>query len=134
MRNPTKFGSLNLDNPSSRYEFLKLVFKSMKINKKFKATLRLTDGVRGQRDPPVSKPEQRQHLTGDSSPTARSPAVASSRLHSLCSPAPSGAPRWTGGALEHPRRRQWRTADAARQYIDILWPWYAQMRCVTASR
>ena len=30
MRNPTKFGSLNLDTPTSRYEFLKLVFKSVK--------------------------------------------------------------------------------------------------------
>ena len=44
MRNPTKFGSLNLDTPSSRYEFLKLVFKSVKIYKKFKAILRMTDG------------------------------------------------------------------------------------------
>ena len=33
MMNPTKFGSPHLDTPSSRYEFLKLVFKSMK-NKK----------------------------------------------------------------------------------------------------
>ena len=57
MMNPTKFGSLNLDTPSSRYEFLKLVFKSVKRNKKFKATLRLADGARGQRDPPVSEPE-----------------------------------------------------------------------------
>ena len=35
MMNPKKFGSLNLDTPSSRYEFLKFVFKSMK-NKKIK--------------------------------------------------------------------------------------------------
>ena len=35
--NPTKFGSLNLDIPSSRYEFLKISTKSMNINKeKFK--------------------------------------------------------------------------------------------------
>ena len=33
MMKPTKFGSLHLDTPSSRYEFLKLVLKSMK-NKK----------------------------------------------------------------------------------------------------
>ena len=32
MMNLTKFGSLNLDIPSSRYEFLKFAFKSMKIN------------------------------------------------------------------------------------------------------
>ena len=37
MRNPTKFGSLNLDTPASRYEFFKLVFKYVKRNKKFKA-------------------------------------------------------------------------------------------------
>ena len=35
MMNPIKFGSLHLDTPSSRYEFLKLVLKSMK-NKKIK--------------------------------------------------------------------------------------------------
>ena len=46
--NPTKFGSLNLDTPSSRYEFLKHVFKYVKTNKKIKDTLRLTDGARGQ--------------------------------------------------------------------------------------
>ena len=57
IKNPTKFGSFNLDISSSRYEFLKLVFKSVKINKKFKATLRLTDGAHGQRDPHVSEPE-----------------------------------------------------------------------------
>ena len=82
MRNPTKFGSLNLYISSSRYKFLKLVFKSMKINKKFKATLRLTDGARGQRDPPVSEPEQWRCLTGDSSPTVRSPVT---RLPRSCS-------------------------------------------------
>ena len=37
MMKQTKFGSLNLDTPSSRYEFLKFVFKSMK-NKKIKTT------------------------------------------------------------------------------------------------
>ena len=30
--NPTKFGSPNLDIPSSSYKFLKFAFKSMKIN------------------------------------------------------------------------------------------------------
>ena len=35
MMNPTKFGSLNLDTPSSRYEFVKHVFKYVK-NKKIK--------------------------------------------------------------------------------------------------
>ena len=32
MINRTKFGSLKLDNPNSRYLFLKFAFKSMKIN------------------------------------------------------------------------------------------------------
>ena len=130
MRNPTKFVSLNLEISSSGYEFLKLVFKFVKINKKFKATLRLTDGVRGQRDPPVSKPEQRWRFTGDRSPTARSLAVASPRLHSPHSPAPSGAPRWTGGALEHPRQWQWWTAVVARWRAGHLWPWQALARMV----
>ena len=57
MMNPTKFGSLHLDTPSSRYEILKLVFKSVKKNKKIKQSHRLTDGARGQRDPPVSETE-----------------------------------------------------------------------------
>ena len=46
MRNRTKFGSLNLDTPNSRYEFLKHIFKSAKTNKKIKESLRLTDGAR----------------------------------------------------------------------------------------
>ena len=33
MMNPTKFGSLNLDIPSSRYDFCKFATKSMNINK-----------------------------------------------------------------------------------------------------
>ena len=36
MMNPTKFGSLDLDTPSSRYEFLNHAFKSMKTNKEIK--------------------------------------------------------------------------------------------------
>ena len=38
MRNPTKFVSLNLDTPSSRYEFLKHVFKSVKKIRKTRNT------------------------------------------------------------------------------------------------
>ena len=59
MRNLTKFGSLKLDTPSTRYKFLKLVFKSMKKIRKSKPTHRLTDGAHGQWDPPVSEPKQR---------------------------------------------------------------------------
>ena len=55
MLNPTKFGSLNLDTPSSRYEFFKNVFKSVKINKKIKESLRLTDWAHDQRGPLVSE-------------------------------------------------------------------------------
>ena len=55
--NPTKFGSLKLDTPSSRYEFLKHVFKYVKTNKKIKESLRLTHGARGQQDPLVSETE-----------------------------------------------------------------------------
>ena len=57
MINPTNFGSLNLDTSSSRYEFLKHVFKSVKTNKKIKESLRLTDGTRGQWGPLVSETE-----------------------------------------------------------------------------
>ena len=38
MMNPTKFGSLILNTPSSRYEFLKHVFKSVKKIRKSKNT------------------------------------------------------------------------------------------------
>ena len=57
MMNLTKFGSPNLDTPSSRYEFLKHAFKSMKTNKKSKNTQRLRDGAHGQRDQLVSETE-----------------------------------------------------------------------------
>ena len=40
--NPTKFGSLHLDIPSSRYEFLKHAFKSVK-NKSEKSNTTQTD-------------------------------------------------------------------------------------------
>ena len=33
MMNPTKFGSLHLNTPNSRYDFCKFVYKSVKINK-----------------------------------------------------------------------------------------------------
>ena len=56
MMNPTKFGLLNLDTPSSRYEFLKHVFKSMKKQEK-QRTHRLIDGGRGQRGPLISETE-----------------------------------------------------------------------------
>ena len=59
MMNPTNFDSLNLDTPSSRYEFFKNVFKSVKINKKIKESLRLIDGARGQRGLLVSETKQR---------------------------------------------------------------------------
>jgi len=57
MLNPPKFDSLNLDTPSSRYEFLKLVINLVKKIIKSKPILRLTDGARGQRDPPISELE-----------------------------------------------------------------------------
>ena len=59
MMNPTKFGSLNLNTPSSRYEFLKYVFKYVKTNKKIKDTLRLTDGARGQQGPTRQRVQNR---------------------------------------------------------------------------
>ena len=57
MMNPKTIGSLNLDTLSSRYEFLKHVFKSMKTNKKIKDTLRMTDGARSRWGSLVSKTE-----------------------------------------------------------------------------
>ena len=52
----TKFGSSKLDTPSSRYEFLKHVFKSVKTNKKIKETHTDRWG-RGQQCPLVSGTE-----------------------------------------------------------------------------
>ena len=57
MMNPIKFASHNLDIPSSRYEFLKHVFKSVKTNKKIKESLRLKDGARLS-----AKPKQRTEV------------------------------------------------------------------------
>jgi len=47
--NPTKFGSPKLDNPSSRYQFLKFAFKSMKINQEnhFNSDWQLGPAVNG---------------------------------------------------------------------------------------
>ena len=63
MRNPTKFGSLNLDTPSPRYHFLKLAQKSGKEITKPKTTDTDT------RDPQVSRPHMivkpRQGMTVD---------------------------------------------------------------------
>ena len=51
MRNPTKFGSSKLDTPSSRYEFLKCTFKSVKNKSEHQTSYRLIAGARGQRGP-----------------------------------------------------------------------------------
>ena len=68
MMNPKNFGSLNLDTPSSRYEFLKFSTKSRIINKENRIStrdqllgapgpvhpLRLTAGDRRSMVPPIS--------------------------------------------------------------------------------
>ena len=65
---PKKFGSPHLDTPSSKYEFLKFAFKSMKINKDNQISNRAQqlgapglvhpevpiDGPHGQRVPHIS--------------------------------------------------------------------------------
>ena len=58
MMNPIKFASHNLDIPSSRYEFLKHVFKSVKTNKKNQRTDRLTDGAAMNRACSLVRPAQ----------------------------------------------------------------------------
>jgi hypothetical protein len=75
----TKFGSFNLDICSSRYEFPKFDLISRKRIKKNPKPKPLTTGSRL-----VNGPTRQSHrteerwLTGDSSPSAMAPAVASS--------------------------------------------------------
>jgi len=52
--NLTKFGSLHLATPSSRYECLKFAFKSVKNKSRKHFKNRLTLGPMSQRDPHVS--------------------------------------------------------------------------------
>ena len=52
--NPTKFGSLHLNTPRSRYEFLNLVFKSVKNKKNQNKHSDWQMGPAGQPDPRIS--------------------------------------------------------------------------------
>ena len=67
--NPTKFGSPYLNTPSSRYEFLKHAFKSMKTNQKSNNTQTDRWGSLVSRTHTSVTPEQRRcssqpYLTG----------------------------------------------------------------------
>ena len=112
MMNPTKFGSPKLDNPSSRYQFLKFAFKSMKINQKnhFNSNLQLGSTVNGSH--PSARPAQsmafdRQELivdkvTGDEVFTVGLPTTPrvewypwlAWRFTGATSPASMAARRW----------------------------------------
>jgi hypothetical protein len=80
-----KFGSLNLDTCSSRYEFPKFELISRKIIMKNPKPKPLTAGSRL-----VNGPTRQSHrteerwLTSDSSPSAMAPVVASSPTCSTC--------------------------------------------------
>ena len=66
MINPTKFGSAHLDTRSSRYEFLKFVTKSMKINQEKHFKYQLTTRTHGSTGPTRQRHiEQGRSLTGD---------------------------------------------------------------------
>jgi len=62
---PTKIGSLNLDIPSSSYNFLKFAFKSMKINQEKHFKYWLTAGTRRSMGPTRQRHKEQGHgLTG----------------------------------------------------------------------
>ena len=64
--NLTKFGSPHLDTPSSRYEILKCVTKSVKINQEKHFKYRLTARTRGSTGPMRQQhTEQGRCLTGE---------------------------------------------------------------------
>jgi hypothetical protein len=117
--NLTKFGSLHLNTPNSRYEFLKFAFKSVKTNKEKHSKTRNplhaphSDWRLG---PAVNrphlpvKPKQRLALTGENSLTMRSLAVRSPPLDSTRPPASTGTLGWLRDSLELAQQQPWRTA------------------------
>ena len=102
MMNPTKFGSLYLDTPSSRYEFLKHAFKSMKTNKKSITTQTDRWGPLVSRTLVSTIPEQRrcssQHyltgseITGDDSDTNMFSVISRTQWYPLMDRWCTGAP------------------------------------------
>ena len=106
---PKKFGSPHLDTPSSRYEFLKFAFKSVKINLENNSKNRLTPGAR------MSATQNRgAACLAKSLPTTRSPVVASPPTCSPTLPAPTGTLGSFGGAPELAHRRAWWLSGGAR--------------------
>ena len=89
--NLTKLGSFNLDTPSSRYEFLKHAFKSMKTNKKSIATQTDRWGTLVSRTHVSVILEQRRcsdqryltsgEITGDDSDTNVFPVISSTQWY-----------------------------------------------------
>ena len=86
MMNPTKFDSPYLDTPSSRYEFLKHAFKSVKTIKKSITTQTYRWGPLVSRTQVSAIPEQRRcfdqryltssEITGDDSDTNVFPVIS----------------------------------------------------------
>ena len=110
IKNPTKFGSSHLDTPSSRYKFLKFVFKSVKINTqkhfqnpKYTAyTWFIHPTATDSRAPQSTQPHltdtqsRARWLTGHCLSTARSPVARSPALCSPHSYAPTCTLGWLG--------------------------------------
>ena len=64
--NPTKFGSPQLDIPSSSYKFLKFAYKFVKINQEKHFKYWLTAGTRGSTGPTCQRhTKQGRGLTGE---------------------------------------------------------------------
>jgi len=59
--NLTKFGSPHLDTPTSRYEFLKFAFKTVKTNQEKHSKYRLTTGTRGSMGPTRQRHTEQEH-------------------------------------------------------------------------
>jgi hypothetical protein len=130
--NLAKFGSLNLDTPSSRYKFLKFAIKSRKTNKNKSLKPWLIARTRGSTGPTCQWHRSRgRRLTGDCSPTVRSPAVGSPPLDSTRRTASNGVLSLLRGLSEQVRRWPWwMTAlhDGAPVVSDLGKPAWARFR------
>ena len=116
MMNPTKFGSLNLDIPSSSYKFLKFAFKSVKINQEKHFKYCLTAGTHGSTGPTRQRHrEQGRGLTDSKLVDGEVTGVVFPHSGS-----PTGTLGWPGGSPEQPRRRAWWLGGGVRWRIRCL--------------
>ena len=115
MMNPTKFGSLNLDIPSSSYKFLKFAFKSVKINQEKHFKYCLTAGTHGSTGP--TRQRHREQGRGLTDSKLVDGEFTDGEVTGVVFPhsgSPTGTLGWPGGSPRRPCRRAWRLEGSAR--------------------